>query len=101
MDSTQIASNIREWTDQKIAVFAFRVPSSKEMVELENKFSGFDEDKFRDEFISSGGIWFSFDINKYHSYDGSHLHKDSAIQFSKDLAQQIKETISRGQSSGQ
>ena len=35
-------------------------------------------------------MWFSFDGKTYHSYDGSHLEKDSAIKFSKDLAIKIR-----------
>lgn len=83
----------REWRQQNIQVFGFRPPSSKAMEELENELSGFDEDTFSRQFKAAGGIWFSFPIEKYHSYDASHLHKDSAIQLSLDLARRIQEQV--------
>ncbi|MDY0092634.1 MAG: hypothetical protein RBT80_08020 [Candidatus Vecturithrix sp.] len=82
-----------KWRQQGIQVFGFRPPSSKAMEELENELSGFDEATFSQQFKTAGGIWFSFPTEKYHSYDASHLHKDSAIQLSLDLAQRIKEHI--------
>lgn len=79
-----------KWVEQGVHVYAFRVPSSKEMETLENELSGFDERSFSSKFEAVGGIWFSFPVEEYHSHDASHLEKSSAIQLSTDLATCIK-----------
>ena len=63
------------------------------MVALEKELSGFDEAAFVKRFKQAGGAWFSFSLDDYHSFDGSHLHRDSAVQFSKDLAKRIRNYI--------
>ena len=78
------------WNQQKIHVYGFRPPTTKAMEALENELSGFDEQSFVKQFTKAGGNWFSFPLEKYHSYDSSHLHKGSAIRFSRDLAEAIK-----------
>ncbi len=83
----------RSWRDQGINVFAFRVPSSVQMVELENKLSGFDEAAFAEGFENAGGIWIDIPTEPYHSFDGSHLEKQSAIQLSLDLAHALEEYL--------
>jgi hypothetical protein len=83
----------RAWRDEGISVFAFRVPSSVQMVELENKLSGFDEAAFADGFENAGGIWIDIPTEPYHSFDGSHLEKQSAIQLSLDLAHALEEYL--------
>jgi hypothetical protein len=84
----------RAWTEAGFTVFAFRPPTTRKMFELENKLSGFDEAAFITQFETAGGVWFSFPHGEYHSYDGSHLHKDASIQFSQDLAIRMKQTFS-------
>lgn len=81
----------RQWTAQGIRVYAFRVPSSLAMVALEDQMSGFDEATFVEQFKAAGGIWFSIPLEPYHSYDGSHLTKQAALQLSADLARLIKQ----------
>jgi hypothetical protein len=83
----------RRWRERGIRVFAFRVPSSQAMVDLENQMSGFDEAAFAEQFESAGGVWLSIPLEPYHSYDGSHLVKQSAIQLSEDLANLIKNSL--------
>ena len=89
----KLLEKTQEWVQQGILVFGFRPPSSVEMEALENELSGFDEGEFSKKFETAGGIWLSFPVERYHSYDASHLHKDSAVQFSKDLAIQIKKHL--------
>lgn len=80
----------REWTSEGIKVFAFRVPTTEKMVALENETSGFNEPSFTDGFKNAGGIWFDIPLEPYHTYDGAHLVKPSAIRLSLDLAKLIK-----------
>ena len=77
------------WRENHITVFAFRMPTDPQMVILENKSSGFDENHISKQFEKNGGIWLDFSNETYHSYDGSHLDKDSAVKFSQDLSAQI------------
>ncbi len=93
-DDNQVSSLLLEalyqqvavWTQAGIQVYGFRVPTTTAMVELENASSGFDEEAFRIAFEDAGGIWFSFPVERYASYDSSHLHRDSAVLLSGDLA---------------
>jgi hypothetical protein len=87
MDQTRL------WNSRGIDVYAFRVPSSQAMVELENQMSGFDEAAFVEQFTSAGGIWFSIPLEPYHSFDGSHLTKQAALKLSADLATLIRKSL--------
>ena len=83
----------KNWTEKGIKVFAFRPPTTKEMLLLENKLSGFNEAAFIKQFEKAGGKWLKFNISNYTSYDGSHLSKNSAIKLSKNIALMIKKSI--------
>jgi hypothetical protein len=65
------------------------------MIDLENTYSEFDEESFINGFTQAGGVWFSFPHQNYHSYDGSHLTGDSAVQLSYDLAKKIADYIKK------
>ena len=86
----ELLKQTQHWVQHGIYVFAFCPPTTEKMDQLEKQLSGFDENIFAKQFRDVGGVWFLFDRNGYHSYDGSHLRKDSAIKFSKDLAMQIR-----------
>lgn len=86
----ELVDQTRLWTQRGIQVYAFRVPSSQAMVDLENQMSGFDEAALVKAFEDAGGIWFSIPLAPYHSYDGNHLTKSSAEALSIDLAKLIK-----------
>ncbi len=99
---------VSRWRRRGIRVFAFRVPSSAAMIELESSLSGFDEAKFVARFTAAGGVWIKMDQAGYHSYDGSHihsnaaariappnrctLHSNDAAKLSEDLARKIRQT---------
>jgi hypothetical protein len=91
----ELVKQTRLWNSRGIDVYAFRVPSSQAMVELENQMSGFDEAAFVEQFTSAGGIWFSIPLEPYHSFDGSHLTKQAAQQLSVDLAKLIQDTLEK------
>jgi len=82
----------RDWTAKEIRVYGFLPPTCKQMYELENEISGFDQEDFVEQFVQAGGIWLKVDPCGYFSFDGSHLSEDSAIRFSNDLARLIKQT---------
>lgn len=86
----------RKWAAQGIRVYAFRPPSGREMLELENSLSAFREDEFVAQFTAVGGVWLETDPLGYFSYDGSHLRWDAAAQFSRDLAWAIRAAETSG-----
>ncbi len=85
-----ITSYVERWTKQGIRVYGFIVPSCKEMVQVELDMSGFDPESFTAAFKAAGGQWIETNLVAYESFDGSHLQKEAALQFSKDLAEAIK-----------
>lgn len=79
----------RKWTASGVRVFAFRPPTTMEMVDLENNTSGFDETAFCFDFEKAGGTWVPVDLSQYHSYDGSHLADFSALKLSRYIATEM------------
>jgi len=85
----RLLKQVNKWTLQGIKVYGFCPPTSFSMVQLEDSLSGFDSNRFVHEFVKRGGKWLVFDNTNFHSYDGSHLEKQSAILLSKQLALKI------------
>lgn len=83
----------KEWVNKGIKVFGFRPPVSSSMKQIEDSLSDFNENLLRTKFEKAGGKWIVLDKNIYHSYDGSHIDKNSAIELSKDIAIYIKNHI--------
>ena len=82
-----------KWIQEGIRVYAFRPPTSPEMVDLERRLSGFNEETFRQRFGRSGGVWIDVTQPGYHSYDHSHLDKENAQALSRVVAEAIKQSI--------
>jgi hypothetical protein len=78
------------WTVRGIRVYAFRPPTTRKMVELEDALSGFRESEFVARFTAAGGVWLDTDQFGYTTYDGGHLRWDAAQQFSRDLARAVR-----------
>jgi hypothetical protein len=64
---------------------------------VENQASGFDESAFAHAFETAGGTWISSTSQPYHTYDGHHLSRPVALQFSADLAHRINALAQRRQ----
>ena len=86
---------VREWSLKNVRVFATRPPTTKEMIELENRLSGFNEGEFVKRFKEAGGIWLKMNHSQYTSFDGSHLDIPSSISFSKDIATLIEAELTK------
>lgn len=82
---------VAKWSNSGIKVYGFKLPTCKEMVELENKVSGFNESTFVKAFEKAGGIWIPVDEDGYDSFDGSHLQDIGAVEFSRSLALKIRD----------
>ena len=90
----KLFQQVREWTKEGIAVFALRMPSTLKMEKLEDSISGFSEGIVIDGINRSGGIWIpAGDRYDYRSYDGSHLQRESASDFSSELGAAIKQEL--------
>jgi len=88
-----IYRNTEAWTAEGIKVFGIRIPTSPNLFVIEKKLSGFEEQNIRRRFEKSGGIWLNPDISYFVAYDGSHARYDSAVSYSKSLAQELKKFI--------
>lgn len=84
---------VKQWTKEGIQVIGFRPPTTKIMVEIEDKYSGFDHMKVRSAFMQNGGEWIDFNSKDFYSYDGSHLQYKSAIKLSKELRKYLKKSL--------
>jgi len=80
---------VSKWTNSGIKVYGFLMPSCEEMFKLENKISGFNQDKFVAIFRGAGGVWIETNPTAYYSFDGSHLQDNAALDFSRDLAKSM------------
>ena len=85
-----LVDQVKKWTSQGIFVFACRFPTTQKMRELEDNFGGLDEINLSARITAAGGRWMNFPCSTYVSYDGSHLRKESAKKFSRDLALELK-----------
>lgn len=88
-----IYRNTEIWTHERIKVFGIRIPISPGLLTIENKLSGFDEQKIRNEFQKCGGTWLEPDSKYFIAYDGNHARYDSAIIYSKSLAKELKKNL--------
>ena len=85
-----LLQKVSSWTKDGILVYGVRIPSSRDMENLEDRSSGLDYAKFSRTFRKVGGLWIESDGDRYHSYDGSHLRGDAATQYSTWLAETMK-----------
>ncbi len=84
---------VKSWTNRGWFVIGFRVPTTIEMVKLENDSSGYKEPALVSDFEWAGGIYLHFRNKDYQTYDGSHLRYTSAEKLSADLADSLKRYV--------
>ena len=78
-----LLTQTQQSTQEGILVFGFRFPSTEQIETTEAEQSGFDEAAF----VNAGGILIDVPADAYRSYEGSHLHKEGALEYSVDLAE--------------
>lgn len=87
----ELITAVNEWSKKGYKVFGFFPPTSEKMVEIENSASGLNRKVLAENFTAAGGIWIEIESKeRYFTYDGEHMDKNTAIIFSKDLASFIK-----------
>jgi hypothetical protein len=82
---------VKQITSKGITVIAFRPPSTEAMRNLEDSISGFNESQIKQELINSFVVWMDITDTDYESYDGSHLHFESAKKLSAAIGLRINE----------
>jgi len=85
----RVLARVEQLTAGGVRVYGFRPPVVTEVIELENRLSGFDESAFVERFERAGGTWLRFPEASYATVDGAHLRDDAAVQFSEDLARKL------------
>jgi hypothetical protein len=86
----RLFEQVNYWNNKGYTFYAFRFPTLMSMIALENQLSGFDEAYFIQGFEKAGGHWISIDPHGFHTYDGSHLHYESAIRLAKEVGNFIR-----------
>ena len=84
---------VKKMSDKDVEIIGFRPPSTLAMEQLEDSLSGFNYSSFISKFKQNGGVWLTFSLKDYVSYDGSHLHYESANKFSKNLGLKIEKYL--------
>jgi len=85
-----VFGQVREWTARGIRVYGARMPADPLVQRYEDSAYDFQEADVARRFVEAGGVWLPVEAVNYHTYDGSHLNKHSAIAFSRDMAARIK-----------
>ena len=88
--TAELMGRVARWRGRGIGVYGFRVPSTPELVALENRVSGFDEAAFVADFKAAGGVWIEMDQGAYPSFDGTHLNRTGAERLSRDLGEKVR-----------
>lgn len=81
---------VRQWRNDDICVYAFRPPPTDDIVLIENELRGFNESEIVARLENAGAQWININHLEYQTYDGSHLHLDSAVQLSHNIAHVIQ-----------
>lgn len=82
-------NKVKEIRTQDILIIAFRPPSTKAMRNLEDSLSGFDEKCLKRKLEGMGVQWLDYKDGDFNSYDGSHLHYESAKKLSRQLGIEV------------
>ncbi|MBI2945382.1 MAG: hypothetical protein HYY25_14405 [Candidatus Wallbacteria bacterium] len=80
---------VRGIRDRGVAVYGFEPPTSDEVGRLENLHSKFEEKAFATAFEAAGATWLPFRDADFETWDGHHLSQESALRFSRALAERI------------
>ena len=86
---------IRTWKKRGIEVYLFRLPASSEMIDLENRLSGFQEEEFSRKVEEAGGHFIRCPLTAYPSYDASHLASGPAREMTEELCRRIESIHAR------
>lgn len=89
----ELVASVAQWHQRGIRVFAFRPPTTRSMIDLENARSGFGESAIRQSLENAGAQWLDVENDSYPTFDGNHLTSDGAIRFSTDLGTILRQRM--------
>jgi hypothetical protein len=84
----EVVEQVARWVHGGTDVVVLRPPVDPELLELENRASGFDEAAFRARVTGAGARFLSLE-DTYSTYDGSHLDEASARKLSRHVAARL------------
>jgi hypothetical protein len=79
-----LLARVARWSAAGIRVYAFRPPTSDEMLAVEACI-GFDDAAFAARFRAAGGTWLDFPQTGYETSDGHHFTPAGAAQLTREL----------------
>jgi len=82
---------VSKLTANGVQVVAFRPPTTAAMRAMEDSLSGFDEAFVQAELQKRSVTWVELRPSDFESYDGSHLHHNSAKELSRIIGLRLKE----------
>lgn len=85
---SELVERVAQWTRSGVRVVAFRPPVAPELLELEDRISGFDEAALRARLTAAGAEVIALE-GAYATYDGSHLDEASARALSRHVAARL------------
>jgi len=89
-----LLTRVARWSAAGIHVYAFRPPTSDEMLHIEACIH-FDDATFAERFRAAGGTWIDFPQTGYETSDGHHLAPAGAEQLTRELSAQIARDLAR------
>ncbi|MFO0642841.1 MAG: hypothetical protein U0183_26670 [Polyangiaceae bacterium] len=84
----ELVERVTQWTRSGVRVVAFRPPVAAQLLELEDRISGFDEAALRARLTGAGAQVLALE-GAYVTYDGSHLEEASARALSRHIATRL------------
>lgn len=88
-----VFQKVETWIGQGIEVIAFRPPTTHAMEHVEDSLSGYNEENAIKKLKSLGVHYLETKSEDFLSYDGSHLHYESAEKLSTSLGKLAKKLI--------
>lgn len=88
----------KKWSGEGHLVIGLRVPADPQLVKIEDAFSGFSEDRIKNEFRSAGGVYLEYspeELADYTCFDGSHLDLQSAKKLSDRIGRVVDQELTR------
>lgn len=84
-----LATAVEDAVAEGLCVYAFRTPTSPQVIAIEDRASGYADYPVADIIAAAGAIWLDVDLTAYPTYDGSHMTETAARRFSADIAEAI------------
>jgi hypothetical protein len=84
-----LLTRVKRWSETGICVCGLRVPTSQQVLMIEESLCGLDRTEFIKQFSAAGGQWIELPNDEFQSYDGSHLDAANARKYSRRVGQMI------------